>query len=70
MVVNLGKQAEQPLNRILVPIKDLSASAREQFELALRVLNTALETPAPGSPCCTSTIPVTAAVTGNGWRIN
>ena len=43
VVVNLSKQAEQPLNRILVPIKDLSASAREQFELALRVLNTAPE---------------------------
>ena len=43
VVVNLSKQPEQPLNRILVPIKDLSASAREQFELALRVLNTAPE---------------------------
>ena len=31
------------LGRILVPIKDLSASAREQFELALRVINSAPE---------------------------
>ena len=43
VVVNLSKRTEQSLNRILVPIKDLSASAREQFELALRVLNTAPE---------------------------
>jgi Kef-type K+ transport system membrane component KefB/nucleotide-binding universal stress UspA family protein len=41
VVVNLGKELEQPLGRILVPIKDLSASAREQFELALRVIHSA-----------------------------
>ena len=41
VVVNLGRQPEAALNRILVPIKDLSANAREQFELALRVLNSA-----------------------------
>ena len=41
VVVNLGRQREAVLNRILVPIKDLSASAREQFELALRVMTTA-----------------------------
>ena len=44
VVVNLGQeQDDQPLGRILVPIKDLSASAREQFELALRVINSAPE---------------------------
>ena len=41
VVVNLGRQRVTALSRILVPIKDLSASAREQFELALRVINTA-----------------------------
>ena len=41
VVVNLGHQRVTALSRILVPIKDLSASAREQFELALRVINTA-----------------------------
>jgi nucleotide-binding universal stress UspA family protein len=41
VVVNLGREPEQPLGRILVPIKDLSASAREQFELALRVIHSA-----------------------------
>ncbi|WP_028951810.1 cation:proton antiporter [Synechococcus sp. CC9616] len=41
VVVDLGRQRDTGLNRILVPIKDLSASAREQFELALRVLNSA-----------------------------
>ena len=41
VVVNLGRELDQPLGRILVPIKDLSASAREQFELALRVINSA-----------------------------
>ena len=39
VVVNVGREPQQPLGRILVPIKDLSASAREQFELALRVIN-------------------------------
>ena len=41
VVVDLGRHRGTALNRILVPIKDLSASAREQFELALRVLNSA-----------------------------
>ena len=41
VVVNLGRQRVTALSRILVPIKDLSASAREQFELALRVITTA-----------------------------
>ena len=41
VVVNVGRESEQPLGRILVPIKDLSASAREQFELALRVIHSA-----------------------------
>ena len=41
VVVNLGREPDQPLGRILVPIKDLSASAREQFELALRVIHSA-----------------------------
>jgi len=41
VVVDLGRHKGTALNRILVPIKDLSASAREQFELALRVLNSA-----------------------------
>ena len=41
VVVNLGRQPQAPLHRILVPIKDLSASAREQVELALRVINSA-----------------------------
>ena len=43
VVVNLARRWDAELNRILVPIKDLSASAREQFELALRVMNTAPE---------------------------
>ncbi|WP_413744060.1 cation:proton antiporter [Synechococcus sp. MIT S9451] len=38
VVVNLGDQAPEQLGRVLVPIKDLSASAREQFELALRLM--------------------------------
>ena len=38
VVVNLGRNSPDELGRILVPIKDLSASAREQFELALRVI--------------------------------
>ncbi|MGC6483058.1 MAG: cation:proton antiporter [Synechococcus sp.] len=37
LVANLGKRPMEQLHRILVPIKDLSASAREQFELALRL---------------------------------
>ena len=41
VVVNLGREPEAAPHRILVPIKDLSASAREQVELALRVINTA-----------------------------
>ena len=41
VVANLGHRELQDLNQILVPIKDLSASAREQFELALRLLSTA-----------------------------
>ena len=41
VVVNPGRQPQAPLHRILVPIKDLSASAREQVELALRVINSA-----------------------------
>ena|GEM_PF-121457 len=44
VVVNLGRSdRENSLSKILVPIKDLSASAREQFELALRVMTTAPE---------------------------
>ena len=43
VVVNPGRQPQAPLHRILVPIKDLSASAREQVELALRVINSADE---------------------------
>ena len=43
VVVNLGRDVNSSLGRILVPIKDLSASAREQFELALRVINSAPE---------------------------
>ena len=41
VVANLGRRDLKELNQILVPIKDLSASAREQFELALRLLSTA-----------------------------
>ena len=41
VVANLGRRELNDLNQILVPIKDLSASAREQFELALRLLSTA-----------------------------
>ena len=42
VVTNLGADGSTDhLNRILVPIKDLSASAREQFELALRLMATA-----------------------------
>ena len=41
VVANLGRRELKDVNRILVPIKDLSASAREQFELALRLLSTA-----------------------------
>ena len=41
VVANLGQRKLNDLNQILVPIKDLSASAREQFELALRLLSTA-----------------------------
>ena len=43
VVVNLGRSSADELGRILVPIKDLSASAREQFELALRVIQSAPE---------------------------
>ena len=38
VVVNLAEREVETLQRILVPIKDLSASAREQFELAQRIL--------------------------------
>ncbi|MBL6797785.1 MAG: cation:proton antiporter [Synechococcus sp. BS307-5m-G39] len=41
VVVNLAGQGVDNLQRILVPIKDLSASAREQFELAQRLLASA-----------------------------
>ena len=41
VVTNLGERPPDHLNRILVPIKDLSASAREQFELALRLMASA-----------------------------
>ena len=41
VVVNLAERQVEALQRILVPIKDLSASAREQFELAQRVLASA-----------------------------
>ena len=47
VVVNLRRQSFTGLARILVPIKDLSASAREQFELALRVMNTYQEDDRP-----------------------
>ena len=43
VVANLGRRELNDLNQILVPIKDLSASAREQFELALRLLSTATD---------------------------
>ena len=43
VVVNLGRSSADELGRILVPIKDLSASAREQFELALRVMQSSTE---------------------------
>ena len=43
VVVNLGRDPQVEPHRILVPIKDLSASAREQVELALRVINSADE---------------------------
>jgi len=48
VVVNLGGQDVNGLQRILVPIKDLSASAREQFELAQRLLASSDST-APGT---------------------
>ena len=38
VVLNLAGRQVDALQRILVPIKDLSASAREQFELAQRLL--------------------------------
>ena len=38
VVLNLAGRQVDSLQRILVPIKDLSASAREQFELAQRLL--------------------------------
>lgn len=41
VVTNLGERPTEHLSRILVPIKDLSASAREQFELALRLMASA-----------------------------
>ena len=41
VVAKLGRLELNNLSQILVPIKDLSASAREQFELALRLLSTA-----------------------------
>ena len=37
VVVNLKKQTRTEFRNILVPIKDLSSNAREQFELALRL---------------------------------
>ena len=43
VVTNLGERPTDQLNRILVPIKDFSASAREQFELALRLLASAAD---------------------------
>ena len=41
VVANLQACPTTRLNRILVPIKDFSASAREQFELALRLMDSA-----------------------------
>ena len=41
VVTNLGERPTEELSRILVPIKDFSASAREQFELALRLMASA-----------------------------
>ena len=43
VVTNLGERPTEQLSRILVPIKDLSASAREQFELALRLMASATD---------------------------
>ena len=43
VVVNLKKEPETGFCRILVPIKDLSSNAREQFELALRLQSSASE---------------------------
>ncbi len=43
VVANLRRCELDHLKQILVPIKDLSASAREQFELALRLLATELD---------------------------
>ena len=44
VVVNLKEETETEFRRILVPIKDLSSNAREQFELALRLQGSAGET--------------------------
>ena len=43
VVVNLKEETETEFRRILVPIKDLSSNAREQFELALRLQGSAGE---------------------------
>ena len=43
VVVNLKKEPKTGFCRILVPIKDLSSNAREQFELALRLQSSASE---------------------------
>lgn len=47
VVVHLANQKAEQLARILVPIKDLSASAREQFELALRLMASCPEAKTP-----------------------
>ena len=47
VVVHLANQKAEQLARILVPIKDLSASAREQFELALRLMASCPEASTP-----------------------
>ena len=41
VVTNLGERPTEELSRILVPTGDFSASAREQFELALRLMASA-----------------------------
>lgn len=43
VVVNLKREPQTGFCRILVPIKDLSSNAREQFELALRLQSSASE---------------------------
>ena len=67
VVVNLGRDVDSNLGRILVPIKDLSASAREQFELALRVINSAEEDQRVRITLLHVHDPASAARTVIGW---